>query len=178
MTSRDVTRFVLVVILFEVVQQSVVLDVRIGSVHADVMVLLPILAGVIGGPSRGALMGFGAGLVADLFLPTPYGLSALVGSLVGFGTGAATLSLNRSAWWLPPVAALAGSAVYEVLYASLGSVLGQPQMLHVDLFRIVAVVSVTNAVLAVPAMRLVAWAMPAASTEGMPTSAVSSGASR
>ena len=29
-------------------------------------------------------MGFGAGLVADLFLPTPFGLSALVGSLVGF----------------------------------------------------------------------------------------------
>ena len=178
MTSRDIARFVLVVLLFEVVQQSLVLDLRIGSVHADVMVLLPILAGVIGGPSRGALMGFGAGLVADLFLPTPYGLSSLVGSLVGFGVGAATLTLNRSAWWLPPLAALGGSAVYELLYASLGSVLGQPQMLHVDLFRIVLVVSVTNAVLALPAMRLVAWALPAASTEGMPTSAVSSGAPR
>jgi rod shape-determining protein MreD len=177
-TGRDVARFVLVVFLFEVVQQSVVLDLRVGSVHADVMVLLPILAGVIGGPSRGALMGFAAGLVADLFLPTPYGLSALVGSLVGFGIGAATLTLNRSAWWLPPLAALGGSAVYEVLYASLGSVLGQPQMPHVDLVRIVVVVSVANAVLALPAMRLVAWAMPAASTEGIPTSMLSSGATR
>ena len=153
MTGRDLGRFVLVV-------------------------LLPILAGVIGGPSRGAAMGFGAGLVADLFLPTPYGLSALVGSLVGFGSGVATLMLNRSAWWLPPLAALGGSAVYELIYASLGSVLGQPQMLHVDLFRIVVVVSVTNAVLALPAMRIVAWAMPAASTEGMPTSTLSAGVSR
>jgi len=177
-TGRDVGRFVLVVLLFEVVQQSIVLDLRLGSVHADVMVLFPILAGVIGGPSRGALFGFCAGLVADLFLPTPYGLSALVGSLVGFGTGTATLALNRSAWWLPPLAGFGGSAVYELLYASLGSVLGQPQMLHVDLLRIVLVVSVTNAVLALPAMRLVAWAIPAASTEGMPTSAVSSGATR
>ena len=116
--------------------------------------------------------------MADLFLPTPYGLSALVGSLVGFASGVATLALNRSAWWLPPVAAFGGSAVYELLYASLGSVLGQPQMLHVDLLRIVLVVSVTNAVLALPAMRLVAWAMPASSTEGIPTSTLSSGATR
>ncbi|MGA8724544.1 MAG: hypothetical protein WB565_05840 [Acidimicrobiales bacterium] len=178
MTGRDVARFVLVVLLFEVVQQTIVLDLRVGSVHADVMMLLPILAGLIGGPSRGAVMGFAAGLVADLFLPTPYGLSALVGSLVGFASGVATLVLNRSAWWLPPLAAFGGSAVYELLYASLGSVLGQPQMLHVDLLRIVLVVSLTNAVLALPAMRLVAWAMPASSTEGIPTSTLSSGATR
>jgi len=38
------------------------------------------------------------------------------------------------------------------------------------------VVAVANAVLAVPALRLVTWALPAASIEGVPTSAVSSGA--
>ena len=91
-------------------------------------------------------MGFGTGLVADLFLPTPFGLSALVGCLVGFAVGVATLALDRTAWWLPPVAALGASALYEVIYAVLGSVLGQPQMLHVDLLRIVVVVSVANAV--------------------------------
>ncbi len=176
MTGRDVGRFVLLVLTFEVVQQTVVLDLRVGTVHADVMVLIPILAGVIGGPSRGAIAGFGSGIVADLFLPTPYGLSALVGCLVGFGTGAGTLALDRSARWLPPVAALIGSALYELVYAALGSVLGQPQMLHLDLFRIVVVVSVVNAVLALPAMRLVAWGLPAASTEGMPTSTLASGA--
>ena len=50
------------------------------------------------------------------------------------------------AWWLPPLAALGASALYEVVYAAAGSVLGQPQMLHVDLLRIVVVVSVVNAV--------------------------------
>ena len=135
------------------------LDLRVGGVHPDIMVLLPIVAGIAGGPARGATMGFGAGLVADLFLPTPFGLSALVGSLVGFGVGVATLALDRSALWLPPVAALGGSALYEVLYAVLGSVLGQPQMLHVDLLRIIVVVSVANAVLAIPALRLVTWAL-------------------
>ena len=75
--------------------------------------------------------------------------------------GVTTLALDRTAWWLAPLVALGGSAVYEVLYALLGSVLGQPQMLHVDLTQIVVVVSVVNAVLALPALRLVSWALPA-----------------
>ena len=178
MTTRGASRVVLVVALFVVVQQTLVLDLRIGGVHPDIMVLLPILAGIIGGPSRGAAMGFVAGLAADLFLPTPFGLSALVATLVGFAVGEATLAVDRTAVWLPVVAALGGSALYEVVYAVLGSVLGQPQMVHTDLLRIVMVVSVTNAVLAIPAMRVVNWALPVSSTEGVPTSPLSSGVAR
>jgi rod shape-determining protein MreD len=177
-TLRNATRQGLVIVLFLIVQETLVLDLRIGGIHPDIMILLPVLAGIVGGPSRGATMGFASGLAADLFLPTPFGLSALVGTLVGFGVGAATLAVDRTASWLPPVAALAGSAVYEVAYGLLGSVLGQPQMLHVDLFRIVVVVSVTNAVLALAAMRPVNWSLPAASTEGVPTSTLSGGALR
>ena len=55
------------------------------QIAPDIMVLLPIVAGIIGGPARGATIGFGTGLVSDLFLPTPFGLSALVGCLLGFG---------------------------------------------------------------------------------------------
>jgi hypothetical protein len=116
--------------------------------------------------------------VADLFLPTPFGLSALIGCLLGFAVGLATVALDRTAWWLAPVAALGGSALYEVTYGALGSVLGQPQMLHVALARIVVVVSVTNAVLAWPAMRAMSWGMAQSSTEGMPTSDVGVGAAR
>ena len=136
------------------------------------------MAGLVGGPGTGASMGFGAGLAADLFLPTPFGLSALVGCLLGFTVGVTTLALDRTAGWLPPVVAFGGSALYEVVYAVLGSVLGQPQMIHVDLTRVVLVVAVVNAVLALPAVRLVGWALPAASTEGVPTSTVSSGSLR
>lgn len=178
MTLQDATRVGLVVLGFVTVQQTLMLDIRVGGVHPDIMVLLPIVAGIVGGPARGASMGFGAGLVADLFLPTPFGLSALVGTMIGFAVGVTTLALDRSAIWLPPVAALGASALYELIYPVLGSVLGQPQMLHVDLLRIVVVVSVTNAVLAIPALRLVTRALPAASTEGIPTSPLSSGAYR
>ena len=178
MTSRGIARVVVVVALFVSVQQTLMLDLRIGGVHPDIMILLPIVAGIVGGPSRGALMGFVAGLASDLFLPTPFGLSALVATVIGFAVGEATLAVDRTALWLPVVAAFGGSAVYEVGYAVLGSVLGQPQMVHTDLLRIVMVVSVTNAVLAIPALRVVNWALPVASTEGVPTSPLSSGALR
>jgi rod shape-determining protein MreD len=177
-TTRAVTRVGLVLLAFVLVQQTIILDLRIGGIHPDIMILLPIVAGVVGGPSRGASMGFAAGVVADLFLPTPFGLSALVGTLIGFAVGSATLALDRSTLWLPVVAALAGSALYELIYAVLGSVLGQPQILHADLVRIVVVVSIANAVLVIPAMRLVTWALPAASIEGVPTSVLSQGAQR
>jgi rod shape-determining protein MreD len=177
-TVREATRVTLVVALFVVVQQTLVLDLRLGPVHPDIMILLPIVAGLVGGPATGASMGFWAGLVADLFLPTPFGLSALVGCIIGFTVGITTLALDRTAGWLPPVVAFGASALYELIYAVLGSVLGQPQMIHVDLTRVVLVVAVVNAVLALPALRLVGWALPAASTEGVPTSTVATGTLR
>ena len=170
MTGRDAAKVIVVVVLFLTVQQTLMLDIHISGIHPDIMVVLPIAAGIIGGPSRGAIMGFGAGLVADLFLPTTFGLSALIGCLVGFGVGMATVALDRSAWWLPPLAALGASAVYEVAYAAVGSILGQPQMLHVNIVGIVLVVSIVNALVAVPAVRFVGWALPKVSTEGMPGS--------
>jgi rod shape-determining protein MreD len=96
-TVREATRVTLVVVVFLTAQLTVVLDLRLGTVHPDIMVLLPIMAGLVGGPSSGASMGFGAGLAADLFLPTPFGLSALVGCLIGYTVGVTTLALDRTA---------------------------------------------------------------------------------
>ncbi len=167
---------VLVVATFVLLQETLVLDLRIGEIHPDILVLLPLMAGLVGGPATGAWMGFGSGLVADLFLPTPFGLSALVGTVAGFAVGMATVALDRSSLWLPPTVALLGTAVYEIAYASLGSLLGQPQMLHVDLAAIVLMSSLVNALLALPARRMISWALPGASTEGIPTSTVTAAA--
>jgi hypothetical protein len=47
-------------------------------------------------------------------------------------------------------------------------------MLHVGVTRTALLVAVCNAVLAVPAVRMVGWALPKVSKEGMPTSTVGS----
>jgi cell shape-determining protein MreD len=105
-------------------------------------------------------------MAADLLLPTPFGLSALVGCLVGFAVGSSTGAITREVWWFPAVVALAASAVAVMLYAVLGAVLGQDQFLDVNLVAVVGVVAVTNALLAAPAVRVVAWALGPSSADG------------
>lgn len=165
-TGRGVLRTVLVVVLVLLVQSTLGLDITIAGAHPDLMLLLPIAAGIAAGPEEGAVMGFVAGIAADLLLPTPFGLSALVGCVVGCGVGYSTGSIAREVWWLPSVVALAASAAWVMLYAVLGAVLGQGQFLKVDLVAVVAVVAVGNAVLAGPAVRLVGWALSPSLTDG------------
>ena len=161
MTGRTVLRTALVIVLVLLVQATIGFDITIAGVHPDVLWLLPIGAALAAGPTEGAVVGFAAGLAVDLFLPTPFGLSALIGCLLGLGIGVATRGVDRSIWWLGPVAALTGSTAAVMLYAVLGAVLGQEQFLRVDLAAVVIVVAVTNAVLAWPVNRLMHWALVA-----------------
>jgi rod shape-determining protein MreD len=144
------------------VQSTIGLDLRIVGAHPELVWILPVAAGLVGGPEAGALVGFVAGLANDLLLPTPFGLSALVGCLLGFGVGRLVASMSDPGPWVAVVTAVAGSVGAVMLYAVLGAVLGQEQMLRVDLAAVVAVVAVTNAVLALPARRVIGWAIGAA----------------
>jgi rod shape-determining protein MreD len=158
-TTRAVLRALLLVVVTLLVQETIVLDLTVRGVHPDIMILLPVAAGIVAGPEEGALMGFVAGMAADLLLPTPFGLTALVGCLVGFAVGATTGSITREVWWFPAVVALAASVAWVMLYAVLGAVLGQGQFVQVDLVAVVLVVAVVNAILAAPAVRVTAWAL-------------------
>jgi rod shape-determining protein MreD len=160
MTARELLRLFLVVMLVLVIQFTVGLDLRIAGAHPDLMLLLPIAAGTIAGPEMGAGMGFVAGMAADLLLPTPFGLSALVYCVVGFAVGYVMdtgTTRGSSFWWLTPLVALAASSAGVMLYAMLGAVLGQSGFTKVDLPAVVSVVAIVNAVLAPLAYRLVAW---------------------
>ncbi len=159
MSPGVVVRVLVVIGGFLLVQWTLGLDLRVAGAHPELTWLLPISAGLVGGPEAGAWVGFTAGLATDLFLPTPFGLSALVGCVLGFVTGRVLQSLPDPGRWIAPVAAVVGSVAAVMLYAVLGAVLGQGQMLHVDLGAVAGVVAVTNGVLALPARRLMEWAL-------------------
>lgn len=164
-------RLPLVVVAALVVQLSVLSGLRISGVHPELMLALAVSVGLVAGPARGATAGFFIGLVTDLFLVTPFGLSALTFTLVGFGSGLLQASVLRPSWWLPPVITLAASAAGVLLYAVIGATLGQRQMLHDGLAAIVAVVALANAVLAPIVMRVVGWAFPEGEASyGVPSS--------
>jgi rod shape-determining protein MreD len=162
MTAADLARCTIVMCVVVAVQNTLLDSIRVAGAHPDAMLLLPVAAGYVAGPDRGAAFGFVAGLLADLFLPTTFGLSALVGCLVGYGTGLAVRGLVRSSWWLPPLVAAGATAVGLSMYAILGAVLGDPGALRTDLAPALVVAAPAAVVLATPVVRMVGWALPAA----------------
>jgi rod shape-determining protein MreD len=151
-------RLPVVVFLVLTVQTSLLQGFHIANVHPDAMLLLAIAAGLARGPETGAVVGFCAGLIADLFVQTPLGLSALSFSLVGFSVGTVQRSMIRTSWWISPITALLASAGGVVLYALAGAVVGQTQMVTPHLGAVVAVVAVANAFLSLVEVPLVSWA--------------------
>jgi rod shape-determining protein MreD len=152
-------RVALVIFVVLMVQQTVVVDLRLGGAHPDLLWLLPITAALLDGPETGAIVGFWAGIVFDLVLPTPFGLSALVGCLLGFATGTLTAAVDPRATWLKPVAALTGSVAADMLFAVLGAVFGQQQMVQIDFLSLFFVVAVSSVILVLPVNRLMRWAL-------------------
>jgi len=148
----------LLLLLFLLLQLTVLAHLRVFGVAPDVMLLLAVAGGVVGGPQLGALLGFAAGLTFDLFLETPLGLSALVFCLIGYAVGNIQGGVLRASWWIPVLTTLAATVAGELVYALVATVVGQPHLVTPHLLVIAGVVGVFNAVAAPVALRLVRWA--------------------
>ncbi|HEY1826784.1 MAG TPA: rod shape-determining protein MreD [Acidimicrobiales bacterium] len=159
MSARAAVRAAFVVFVWLMLQSAVLDGFRLGGVHPDIVWLLPVTAAILDGPETGAMVGFWAGLAFDLLLPTPFGLGALVGCLLGYSTGMATAAMDRRAVWLRPVAALIGSVGADMLFAVLGAVFGQQQMVKVNFLALFAVVGISSLILVLPANRFMRWAL-------------------
>jgi rod shape-determining protein MreD len=159
MSGRATIRVALVALLLLLIQSTVMLNINIGGIHPDILWLLPITAALLAGPETGAIVGFWSGLAFDLVLPTPLGLGALVGCLLGYAIGVATAAVDKRAVWLKPVAAVLGSVAADMLFSVLGAIFGQQQMVKVDFLSLFVVVAVSSALLVLPVNRLMRWAL-------------------
>jgi rod shape-determining protein MreD len=149
----------LVLLLFLIIEVTVLDRLRVFGAGPDVMLLLAVVAGIVGGPRVGALLGFAAGIILDLFLETPMGLSALVFCLVGYAVGSIQGGVLRAAWWIPIVTTLVASVAGVLFYAMVATVVGEPHLVTTHLLIVAAVVGVFNAVVAPFALRLVRWSI-------------------
>jgi rod shape-determining protein MreD len=164
LTTADVARLSLVVFVVLAVQDTVLDAVRVGGAHPDAVLLVAAAAGYVAGPERGAAMGFVTGLAADLLLPTTFGLTALVGCLLGFAAGTATSGLVRTSLWLGVLTMTAGCVAGLVGYAVLAALLGQPGTVSDELAPALVVATPAAAVLSVPVLAVVRWALPPAAS--------------
>lgn len=151
-------RLLAVVAVTVLLQVALVAPLRILGVGPDVVLLAAVAAGVAVGPERGAVTGFIVGIAYDLFLQTPLGLAALVCALASYGVGLFQLPVAGNPRWWQTGCVLVASALAVVGFVVLGVMLGQDELLGVPLVRVVVVVAGVNALLALPAVRLLGWA--------------------
>ena len=152
-------RLPLVLLVALVVHTSLLPNFRIAGVMPDLMLLIAVAAGLEAGASYGAAVGFASGMLADLVLPTPLGLSALVFTLTGYAVGVTKAGLIRDVWWFTMVVAFVASSAGEGAFAVAGSVIGEEGLVSGHLPTIMLLVGVFNAIIAPPVTRAVRWAL-------------------
>lgn len=163
MTLRVWRRLFIVGLALVVVQVCVAQRFVFGGAHPDLFLLLAIAAGLVAGPQHGAVVAFVTGVVADLFVVTPFGLSALCYVLVAFAVGLLSASPGgRSPNLYRVVATFVASIGGTLLFMAITLLVGQPHLPRSQVVAVVAVVSVTNAILAVPAALAMQWAFAGA----------------
>ena len=163
MSRSSAIKMGLVILAVVSLQLAIVDGISLGGVHPEIIWLLPIFAGLMAGPEVGSGVGFAAGLLLDCMLPTPLGLTALIACTLGFCTGLlfdrGVMVGDGQVWWLGPAVAAGGSAIATALYGIVGWLLGQDAFLDVPFLILLPLVAAVAALLAIPAMAVIAWAL-------------------
>ena len=126
---------VLVVVAL-VVQVSVFARLGLPGAVPDLMLLVVIGLALVYGPVGGCLVGFGAGLLADLAPPSDHavGRYALVLCVLGYGAGLLRPESGQIRSVLTPLLVVAGAAfTATLLYAGVGALVGDTAARHVGI---------------------------------------------
>jgi rod shape-determining protein MreD len=133
---------VAVVIAVSMVLQDIVFNqIVLFGAHPDVMIVLPVTVGIVAGAEAGALIGFFSGVAADLLLPTPFGLSAFVFVLVGYGVGVFVNSpLGHDLYNARISGAAIGASFGTFLFGLIAAIIRQPGIFTLHLLVTLVVV--------------------------------------
>ncbi|MFJ5232084.1 rod shape-determining protein MreD [Kitasatospora sp. NPDC088391] len=127
-------------VLALVIQVSVLGRLQLPGATPDLLMLVVVGLALVYGPTGGCLVGFSAGLLADLAPPSDHavGRYALVLCLVGYGAGLLRPEAGRQRSALSALAVVAVAAVAStLLYATVGALVGDTAARHVGLTGLV-----------------------------------------
>ena len=156
---RSTFRLTVVAFLVLSIQTTLCADMKPFGVTADLMLLGATASGVAGGPQSGALAGFVFGIMFDLVLVTPFGISPLVYGLAGFLAGYAQSFTIDPTWYLSVVFVAGASAAGVLGLALTRQFVGIEGQIQSQLIRSAVVVGVVNGVIAPLALPVQRWCL-------------------
>jgi len=156
---KVVLRVAVVLVTATVLELGLASQLRIDGAAADLLLLMAIAAGMVGGPDDGALVGFFAGLALDLLVQTPLGLGALAYCITGYLVGVAQGAVVRASRLQPVVLAAAASVFGVGLYVGLSLMVGRSGLINRHLLVVMGAVAGVNALLIPAANRAMRWAL-------------------
>ncbi len=143
------TIYLVIPLMFAVtlLQAALMPYVSVWGVHADLPLLLVLSWGLLRGSREGAVWGFVAGVFTDLFSGGPFGAATLslmaAGALGGLGQNV----VYRHFLLMPPLVALLGTLVYDLLYLSILALTGGSVVWLETLAQLILPSAVLNACL-------------------------------
>lgn len=129
------------------------------GVVLQVMLLFSCASGIAVGSEAGAVTGFVFGLMYDMVLTAPLGLSAVVFGFAGYMAGGVNAFVHEARWWAKIIAVALSTATAVLLYPAASLVVGVDGLLGSRVVTVALACSAFNALLAVPAARIAKWAL-------------------
>jgi rod shape-determining protein MreD len=150
-----VWRLAILVVLLVVIQVTLFTHLRILGVVPDLGLVLAVAIAYRQGPEAGALTGFAAGLLYDLFLETPLAMSALSYALAAYVIGVLQTGMFRSPRWIPPVLGGTAGVIGGLFFVAIGGLAGVPGMWTGRAVSVVGLAALYDALVAPPVFFLV-----------------------
>jgi rod shape-determining protein MreD len=132
-------------------------DHPIGAVRVQIVLALVAAAGAGAGAERGAFAGFVLGLLYDLSIGSPLGLTALCYGIAGMIAGYVLSITPDPQWWLAAIFAAVGAAVGEASIPFVRLLTGEEGWVEARMIPAVIVAAVASAVLSPLLVPLGRW---------------------
>lgn len=155
---KVIARTTLVLFGAYVLQLGLFSDLKVFSVHPEVLLAIGAGSAISWGAERGAVVGFAAGLLADLSLSGRFGVTALAWGVACYGLGLVSEGLARRSRIVDAVLMGIGGAGGVIAYALVASIFGQPALGDDRLLVIIGMVALWNTILSPAVVPLCRWA--------------------
>ncbi len=153
-----ISRLTIVLVTTLIFQMELITKTTVFGARGDIMLGIAAVVGVAAGAEMGAVIAFVAGMLTDVVVTTPFGLSALCYCLVAYAVGTFHRSLMRTGTFTVPMVGVVASAIGASLFGLMVELVGSVHVLNGKYLRIVVVTALINGAFSGLLLRVLRWA--------------------